>query len=146
MNRLRLVRDLRIASSVAWGVICLALSVACFALQYRGSSVVLMQRGGPGPTVVAIYKGKLSLSWEPRVPYRPVWAGQTNRYGLRHSVFSNGSRHVWGPLWVVGALLAAAVTPFAALPWLPWRFSLRALLIVTTLIAVLLGLAVYATR
>src|SRR5215475_3937236 len=30
----------------------LGLSVACFALQYRGATVELMRRGGPGPTVV----------------------------------------------------------------------------------------------
>jgi hypothetical protein len=37
----------------------------------------------------------------------------------------------------------------AAIPWLPWlsyRFSLRTLLIATTLIAVLLGFAVWAMR
>jgi hypothetical protein len=32
------------------------------------------------------------------------------------------------------------------IPWLRWRFSLRNLLIATTLVAVVLGLAVYATR
>jgi hypothetical protein len=139
MDRPRLIRGLRIAWSVGWGILCVLLIAACFALQYRGANVELMRRGGPGPTVVEIYEGKLSLSWEPRVPYRPEWAGQTNRYGFRYSVYSNGSWHVWGPLWVVGALLAAAVAPFAASPWLPWKFSLRTLLIATTLIAVVLG-------
>ena len=45
------------------------------------------------------------------------------------------------PHWFL-VLLSAAV---AYMPWLPWsnRFSLRTLLIVTTLIAVLLGLIVY---
>jgi hypothetical protein len=38
------------------------------------------------------------------------------------------------------------VLVFAALPWLRWRFSLRTLLIATTLIAAGLGLAVYVTR
>jgi hypothetical protein len=31
----------------------------------------------------------------------------------------------------------------AVAPWLPWRFSLRTLLIATTLVAVMLGIAVY---
>jgi hypothetical protein len=37
---------------------------------------------------------------------------------------------------------------FAAAPWLPWksRFSLRTLLIATSLFALLLGLVVYASR
>ena len=38
------------------------------------------------------------------------------------------------------ALLFAAV---AAIPWLRWRFSLRTLLIATTLVAVVLGLIVW---
>ena len=46
------------------------------------------------------------------------------------------------PIW--GAVLLAAA--LAAAPWLRWRFSLRTLLIVTTLVAVVLGLAVYAAR
>jgi hypothetical protein len=37
--------------------------------------------------------------------------------------------------------LAAGITP-----WLPWRFSLRTLLIATTLVAVMLGAMVYAAR
>jgi hypothetical protein len=32
---------------------------------------------------------------------------------------------------------------FASTPWIPWRFSLRTLLIATTLIALVLGLAVF---
>jgi hypothetical protein len=38
--------------------------------------------------------------------------------------------------------LVAACAAFATIPWFPRRFSLRALLIATTLIAVLLGLIV----
>jgi hypothetical protein len=105
-----------------------------------------MRRGGPGPTVVEIYDGKLSLSWEPRVPYRPEWAGQINRHGFRYNIYSNGSWHVWGPLWVVGGLLAAAAALLAALPWIRCQFSLRTLLIATTLVAVALGLIVWAAK
>ena len=136
---------LRIAWSAVFGMMCLALSAACFVLQYRGADLGLIRRGGPGPTVVEIYDGKLSLSWVPRVPYRPAWAGQINRHGFRYNVYSNGSWHVWGPLWVVGALLAAVVAPLAALPWMRSRFSLRTLLIATTLVAVVLGLVVSLT-
>jgi hypothetical protein len=49
------------------------------------------------------------------------------------------------PHWFL-ILLALGV---AAIPWLPWwskRFSLRTLLIAITLVAVVLGLIVYATR
>lgn len=42
----------------------------------------------------------------------------------------------WVPVLVTACM--------GALPWLPWRFSLRTLLIATTLIAVVLGAIVYA--
>jgi hypothetical protein len=48
------------------------------------------------------------------------------------------------PYWIVNLLIGA----LAAAPWIRWsrRFSLRTLLIATTLVAVVLGLAVYAAR
>jgi hypothetical protein len=49
---------------------------------------------------------------------------------------------VKAPHWF--AILALAAV--AATPWLRWRFSLRTLLIATTLIAVVLGLIVWAAR
>jgi hypothetical protein len=44
----------------------------------------------------------------------------------------------WFSVLVTATLVAA--------PWLRWRFSLRTLLIATTLVTVVLGLIVYATR
>ena len=48
------------------------------------------------------------------------------------------------PHWFLIALSAA----FAALPWLPWsnRFSLRTLLIATTVIALVLGMLIVVAR
>jgi hypothetical protein len=46
------------------------------------------------------------------------------------------------PHWFL-VLLSAA---FATAPWIRWRFSLRTLLIATTLVAVVLGLIVWAAR
>ena len=44
-------------------------------------------------------------------------------------------------------LLTVATGALATMPWLPiWRFSLRTLLIATTLVAVVLGAVVYAIR
>jgi len=43
-------------------------------------------------------------------------------------------------------LLLLGIAASATLPWLHWCFSLRTLLIATTLLAVVLGLAVYVTR
>ena len=46
------------------------------------------------------------------------------------------------PHWLLALLCATS----AAFPWIRWRFSLRTLLIAMTLVAVGLGLAVYALR
>jgi hypothetical protein len=46
------------------------------------------------------------------------------------------------PYWFP-VLVTAAIGIFVAAPWLPRRFSLRALLIATTLVAVVLGLIVW---
>jgi hypothetical protein len=46
------------------------------------------------------------------------------------------------PYWFLTLLFAAT----AGLPWIRWRFTLRTLLIATTLVAVLLGLIAYSAR
>jgi hypothetical protein len=46
------------------------------------------------------------------------------------------------PHWIV-VIVSGAV---AIMPWLRWRFSLRTLLIATTVVAVVLGLIVYVSR
>jgi hypothetical protein len=51
-----------------------------------------------------------------------------------------------GIIWIPIGLLVLASTALAAVPWLRWRFSLRTLLIAMTLVAVVLGLAVWLIR
>jgi hypothetical protein len=49
------------------------------------------------------------------------------------------------PLWF--AVTVAGLTSLtSAMPWLHWRYTLRTLLIVTTLVAIVLGLLIYAAR
>jgi hypothetical protein len=73
------------------------------------------------------------------------WDGKTITFALDGNSYSGHSISDWTiqfPIVVptLGFLLAAAF------PWLvPWRFSLRTLLIATTLVAVVLGAIVYAT-
>jgi len=55
---------------------------------------------------------------------------------------SGGSWEIHIPHWFATSGLAV----LAAAPWLRWRFRLRTLLIVTTLVALVLGLVVYAAR
>jgi hypothetical protein len=46
------------------------------------------------------------------------------------------------PFWLAIAIVAV----FGSIPWLSWHFSIRTLLIAMTLVAVVLGAIVYATR
>jgi hypothetical protein len=52
------------------------------------------------------------------------------------------SINVYIPFWFSVLVFAALAT----VPWHPWRFSLRTLLIATTLVAVVLGTIVWAVR
>jgi hypothetical protein len=65
----------------------------------------------------------------------PVWGFGSSRAGKNIRMFF---LPYWFP-FLLGATLAAA-------PWIKWRFSLRTLLIATTLVAFLLGLICYAAR
>ena len=59
-------------------------------------------------------------------------------FGFANNGISNGNYFLMLPYWFL--LLAAAFA--TSVPWMPWKFSLRALLIATTLIAVGPGLVV----
>jgi len=51
---------------------------------------------------------------------------------------------IFFPYWF--PTLLAAVAAVATAPWLRWQFSLRTLLIATTLVAVVLGVIVWMSR
>jgi hypothetical protein len=148
-------RKLRIALSVFFGVVALSLT----ALWVR-SYWVLDDIVRTTPTVqqtVCSNKGVLHLvasdpsggySLQPK-PGTVTW----NRYSRQPSDLRSGFYWTWSPklkaiqspYWFVILITAAA----AAVPWLPWwsnRFSLRTLLIATTLVAIVLGLTIYAIR
>ena len=64
-------------------------------------------------------------------------------FGIEKDAFLNEDGSViYFPHWALVLFFAV----IAILPWFRWRFSLRTLLIATTLVAVVLGLAVYLVR
>ena len=67
-----------------------------------------------GLTEIALVDGNLRVSWEPRVPYRPAWAGQTTRYGFCSNVYSDGSGYAWAPLWFLAAVATATAIAMGA--------------------------------
>lgn len=154
MDPTRVTRVSRIATSVVFGTACvlfIVLWVRCYwridtlwgPITGRGQLAFVSMQGqmfvgankGGGGTPWTVVSGNLYAPW------RNAWnvfLPRRNAFGF--ALVSNSSNlGVTLPYWFV--VLAFAV--LMRLPWLPWsrRFSLRTLLVATTLIAVTLGLA-----
>jgi hypothetical protein len=72
----------------------------------------------------------------------------TNRGPADHWVFSNvkpNGFHIAVPHWFL-IMVSATIAAIPLAPWLRLRFSLRTLLLATTLIAVVLGIIVWMSR
>ena len=100
------------------------LAVAC-TLTPHTASTTLLSRDGAGLTELKLDGRNLRVSWQPRVPCRPAWAGQTNRFGFRYNVYSDASGYAWAPLWSVSAVSAATACVAACIGWRPLRRTRR---------------------
>jgi hypothetical protein len=144
-------RKLRIAWSVGWGIMCVLLIVLWVRSYWRHDCI-----GHLDTSLIATHIGS---NWGV-VYYRQAdWkldAGATHslshrwRYILLHAVAHDEKRWVYltnSPgIFYVGIPHWFLVMPGVALAGVPWflgRFSLRTLLIATTLVAVVLGLIVW---
>jgi len=155
-------RKLRIAWTVVWGIAYL-LMIAVWVSSYDGSrhwAYIRMFdhyvecstcRGRLGLQILGQAPGVRAVKWDVgrRVidfPIFPMTAEREFMMSLGEQMIGgNITLNRWrfvAPCWFA---ISLCVVP-AALPWLPWRFSLRTLLIATTLIAVGLGLIVYVNR
>jgi hypothetical protein len=146
-------RKLRIAWSVFWGVACVLL-IALWVRSYWWRDLwqtyippkaILLLSSEEGQAVAHLEISDsapgdygLGLSSYDEPAYRAGWHGR--EFEFRWYRYPNGVE-VFMPHWFIVTLAAALGT----IPWIR-RFSLRTLLIATTLIAVVLGLAVYAAR
>lgn len=119
-SRAILLKSLRIASTALFGIATLLL-IVLWTRRYRGESFISLR----GHWIVSFY-GKIFIdAWEPN----PIGEGWRDlRKGLR--------------VPYVLPVSIAAVCSLATFPWLDWskRFSLRTLLIITTLVAIVLWL------
>jgi hypothetical protein len=163
-------RKLRIAWSVAWGVVAVLLMVmwlrSCYWFDvaridpiYKAYSIG--GQSGSGCLVLDCVNSFTPAFPQTNFRYQCTSLNQL-RAGLQQSGYPLPSR-VWGgfsariegrnyfsfcvPYWFL-ALTAASGVAFPWLPWhkLRWQFSLRTLLIVTTLVAVVLGLIGWMVR
>jgi hypothetical protein len=145
-------RKLRIAWSVAWGLLAVLLIVLWERSYWRLQ--IIESRVGSQAAQISSVKGRIALArLDPRVtvgrPYLSVVAGDAADWRKGRvsgfSYYRDGAIAAFiAPHWLP-ALLSAAL---AAIPWISrsWRFSLRTLLIATTLLAVVMELIVYAAR
>ena len=155
MNRPKIFKALRIAWSVAWGVVAVLLCVL-WVRSYRFNE--FLTKLDPGNQVIGIgsANGDFNLA---RVIDLPTQLGppQPPRmpHGWKYDGFPPDKVHrsfkwtrdangfiLYVPFWFLVATSAA----FGVAPWLPFRFSLRTLLIATTLVAVGLGTIIALSR
>jgi hypothetical protein len=145
-------RKLRIAWSVGWGVVAVLLCVLWVRSYWRCDGVLRVDKS-IGQSI-ASNKGILYVSiFQAFSSPQPNLITGWERFSVVPHEIETGFRWSWEPLfkwfqcphWFVGLVTAVV----AASPWLPllrWRFSLRTLLIATTLVAAVLGVIVYAVR
>jgi len=163
IDRARIVRSLRIAFTVFFGIACVLLVVLWVRSFHKKDDL----RGLVGDTVLNIQslRGELGIGnwgWRfSRFPWRlsnenvddsmeRLWRPVKDRrplslVGVRWQHFAPEMTMVVVRYWAL-VLLAATL---AVAPWmhsLRWRFSLRTLLVVITTVAVVLGLIVAAKR
>jgi hypothetical protein len=148
MDRPRLFRGLRIAVSAVCLIVCvilIALWVRSFWWRDRLEAPWLKS----GLINVWSKQGQLACL---RVYSTPGhWRITTSRIHSQAPILAQlksawqadgQSSLVYFPHWIPVLVLAA----LAASPWLPWRFSLRTLLIATTIVAVSLGMIMAIAR
>jgi hypothetical protein len=155
-------RKLRIAWSVGWGLLALLLMVLWVRSYFHADTLdratqsdvisIRLVRGQlrymrfshPNPATVLDLQQALGLGQGFSSNSANEWPKETvNGFlGFGWKQVTKYQLVAIAPLWPP-ILLATA---FAVAPWLRRRFSLRTLLIATTLLAVVLGLIIYASR
>jgi hypothetical protein len=142
-------RKLRIAWSVFWGLACVLLVVLCVRSPYTndrmsgplpGSGFLIVSRSDS--LGIGIWRRKVDEGWslqslppeEINLPYTTL--------GFAEYMVDSDLYRLRLKYW----FLIVAALAFAAAPWLRCRFSLRTLLIATTLVAVVLGLVVWMSQ
>jgi hypothetical protein len=144
-------RKLRIAWSVGCGIACVLL-IVLWVRSYTPTDELKLPIGFLHFAHFDTYHGELRvLSFVTSTPrgfdYDHVDVADLGNtpYAKRRFYFAR-PENSWGifELWLPFWFLSLVGTGIAVLPWLPWRFSLRTLLIATTIVAVVLGLVVWS--
>jgi hypothetical protein len=141
-------RKLRIAWSVFWGLACLLLIVLWVRSYYCHDALWHVDLKGVGVGTASVAgTAYVSLGQFRFADASPGWHYTREAVSFKYQVFKLDMSdptytELSIPFWL--PILASLTTSIA--PWCRSRFSLRTLLIATTLVAVVLGLAVWAAR
>jgi hypothetical protein len=155
-------RKLRIAWSVAWGIAAVIL-IVLWARSYHFDEMVDGPLSGGKAAFVQSRVGRIMFGVGPVYPdqddpwqyrksmrFRPDHIDQIMQatykdecLGFQVRIGQQVIFHV--PHWIC-ILACSSLSIVAARPWLGYRFNLRTLLIATTLVAVGLGLIVWASK
>jgi hypothetical protein len=143
-------RKLRILWTVTCGIACVLL-IALWARSYSAGTILPKQFTSTQAVKLVSQRGFLGgVVFDPRDAPR-----RYDIYGLGDYDLASFAEPSWDirihpkpdiyaqamiPWWLV--VLIVAVPSFVA-PWICWRFTLRTLLVTTTLVAVVLGLVVW---
>jgi hypothetical protein len=147
-------RKLRIAWSVFWGLACVLLIVLWVRSYWWGTVLRISDSEGIAScsgSIQTVYvvdvppsqEAKWILEIDPEPPLNLVFVKSFLGIAYESQPTPNPPVIVI-PHWLPTLLIAT----LSAAPWFPWskRFTLRTLLIATTLVAVVLGLVVYGSR
>lgn len=151
-----MLRHLRIAVSVACGLCCV-LVILLWVRSYRKLDGVFWPITNVHAIEVDCLMGRVMFHVIDKTPLS-VWApSKFKHYEMQEGwskhftssvlgfYFQRGPLRVDVPYW----FMLLALASMAAVSWpsrIEWRFSVRTLLIATTVVAVLLGLAMYTMR
>jgi hypothetical protein len=153
----RYLRYLRIAFSAVCGIACV-LIVVLWVRSYWWQDLLAVQIRQTPKVGGISYEGRLACGFqEPDIDgtrliaqthylqHHPwiaeAWKLERTPAGFTVASFPGG----W-MLEVPHYFAVIVLSAVASLPWIRWRFSLRTLLIATTVVSLVLGLIIYATR
>jgi hypothetical protein len=148
-------RKLRIAWSVVGGLAFVAL-IVLWARSYSSGGEITFPFGHETKLVVASERGRLSANRIAGEVTQEELASFRRAIVNGHPVDRNGKRVpiplgpnlplIDGTMSIPHWAAFPVILAFAAAPWMRWRFSLRTVLIATTLVAVVMGLIVWAAK
>jgi hypothetical protein len=147
MNRPRLIRGLRIAWSVWWGILCVLLMVLWVRSHSRFDRVFKILPDARIYSIDSEEGGvRFNITYFRAASLESSWGFSSRMLALPEAAIFDS---MWGSTWhsmsVPHLLVVLVSVTLTALPWMRRAFSLRTLLLATTLIAVVLGLVVWSS-